>query len=67
MHEVYFEIECRSKRYAKELLHSFEDAKLIDDDDNWIQLPAANHYSYRQSYDNICHIADSIFDIVPQE
>ena len=67
MHEVYFEIECRSKRYAKELLHSFEDAKLIDDDYNWIQLPAANHYSYRQSYDNICHIADSIFDIVPQE
>ena len=60
-----FQIECKTKTYAKKLLEKFEEGDWSDDDNKWIKLPECTHYTKVQSFKKICEIVEEIFDIIP--
>lgn len=65
-HEVKLQIVCKTKKYAKELLGAFENSTYIDNDEYRIQLPNAEHSSYKNSYNSICAIVEQIFEEIPE-
>ena len=64
-HKVKIQIECKTKKYAKELLETIEGSSYIDDDERWIQLEDLSHYSYQRSNKKICDTVDKLMEIIP--
>lgn len=65
-HVVDFQIECKTKKYANELLSQFEGSNYIDADKNWVKLPTCLHYSKAKSFRKICKVIENIFNIIPE-
>lgn len=47
-HELRVQIECKTKKYARELLEVFEGSDYIDDDERWIKIPYQTHFKYQK-------------------
>ena len=61
------QIECNTKRYAKELLEIFEDSIYAEDGNEYlIQLPDVEHSSYKNSYKNIISVVELVFEEIPE-
>ena len=65
-HELKIQIECRTKKYARELLGIFEPSVYCDNDEYQIQLPNGEHGSFKHSYKNICERIEYIFELIPE-
>ena len=65
-HKLRFQIECKTKKYARELLESFEDSTYVDDNEYVIQLPDAEHSSYNNSYKSIVSVVEQVFEKIPE-
>lgn len=65
-HKLRVQIECKTKKYAKELLNTFEGSGYIDDDENWIQLPDLYHGSKKDTYRKLCKVVESVFEVIPE-
>ena len=65
-HELRVQIECKTKKYARELLEVFEGSDYIDDDERWIKIPYQNHFKYQKTYRDLAKVLENIFDIIPE-
>lgn len=65
-HKLRFQIKCKTKKYAGELLESFENSTYADDDEYVILLPDAEHSSYNNSYKSIVSVVEQVFEKIPE-
>lgn len=65
-HDLRIQIECKTKKYAKELLKVFEGSDYIDDDERWIKLPYQKHFKNQKTYRDLANVLENIFDIIPE-
>ncbi|MGM9693062.1 MAG: hypothetical protein ACI3X6_07605 [Alloprevotella sp.] len=65
-HELRVQIECKTKKYAKELLEVFEESDYINDDERWIEIPYQTHFKYQKTYGDLAKVLENIFDIIPE-
>ena len=65
-HELRIQIECKTKKYAKELLEVFNDSDYIDGDERWVQVPSLNHFKQQKTYNALAKVLDEIFDEIPE-
>lgn len=65
-HELRVQIECKTKKYAKELLEVFEESDYINDDEKWIKIPYQTHFKYQKTYRDLAKVLENIFDIIPE-
>ena len=64
-HELSIQIECKTKKYAKELLEVFDDSKYIDDDERWLQIPSLQHFKQQKSYNALVKVLEKLFEEIP--
>lgn len=65
-HELRIQIECKTKKYAKELLEVFEGSTYIDDDERWIKIPYQKHFKYQKTYRDLAKVLENIFEKIPE-
>ena len=65
-HELRIQIECKTKKYAKELLEVFEGSTYINDDERWIKIPYQNHFKYQKTYRDLAKVLENIFEKIPE-
>lgn len=66
-HKLKIQIECNTKKYAKELLNIFGNSSYIDEDEKWVQLPDLYHGSKKNTYKKLCKVVESVFEVIPEE
>lgn len=64
-HELSIQIECKTKKYAKELLEVFEDSEYIDDDERWLQIPSLQHFKQQKTYNALAMVLEKLFKEIP--
>ena len=66
-HKVNLRVECKTKKYAKELLETIDGSSYFDDDERCVQLDNLSHYSYQRSNKKICDAVDKLMEIIPEQ
>ncbi len=64
-HELCIQIECKTKKYAKELLKILEDSEYIDDDERWLQIPSLQHFKQQKTYNDLAKVLEKLFEKIP--
>ena len=65
-HELRIQIECKTKKYAKELLEVFNDSDYIDGNERWVQVPYLKHFKQQKTYKALAKVLDEIFEVIPE-
>ncbi len=65
-HELCFELECKTKKYAKELLETIEGSSYIDDDEYRLQITPLEHFKKEKTYNNLSEKLEELFEVIPE-
>ncbi len=65
-HEVKIQFECKTKKYAKELINLLESCSYIDEDERWVQIPSLVHFKKTKTIKALSAEIEEIFDVVPE-
>lgn len=65
-HELKLQIECNTKKMAKDLLSVFNDSQLREDDERWLFLASENHSSKSKTYKVLSNRIEKIFEGIAQ-
>ena len=65
-HELKIQIECKTKKYAKELYEIFDSTSYIDEGEKCIQFENLTHYTKCKTYNKLCKVIESIYEAIPE-
>lgn len=65
-HDLKIQFECKTKKYAKELLGILDGCCYIDDDERWVQLPSLVHFKKTKTINKLSEKIEEIFEVVPE-
>lgn len=65
-HELKIEIDCQTKKLAKELCDIFEDSSIDEEENRLLYLPLMNHSTKARTYKKLCAIIEDIFEEIPE-
>ena len=65
-HELKIQIECKTKKYAKELYEIFDSTSYIDEEEKCIQFENLTHYTKCKTYNKLCKVIESIYEAIPE-
>lgn len=63
-HELKIQFECKTKKYAKELLESLKDCSYIDHDERIVQIPSLIHFKKGNTFKKLSAKIKEIFEVV---
>ncbi len=66
-HEIWIQIECQTKKYAKELLEVLEDSSYVGDNERLIQIPSLEHFKYLKTYNALAKVLEQLFEVIPEK
>ncbi len=65
-HNLEIHIECKTKKYAKELMEVFEGSDYIDGNERLVRIPSQEHFKHQETYKNLGKALEKIFEIIPE-
>ena len=65
-HELKIEIDCQTKKIAKELCDIFEDSSIDEEENRLLYLPSMNHSTKARTYKKLCNVIEDIFEEIPE-
>ena len=63
-HELRIQLECKTKKYAKELLETIKGSSYIDDNEYWLQITSLEHFKKETSYNSLSKKLEELFEVI---
>lgn len=64
-HELCIQLECKTKKYAKELLETIKGSSYIDDNEYWLQITSLEHFKKETTYNSLSKKLEELFEVIP--
>lgn len=64
-HELCIQLECKTKKYAKELLETIKGSSCIDDNEYWLQITSLEHFKKETTYNSLSKKLEELFKVIP--
>lgn len=65
-HELCIQLQCKTKKYAKELLETIEGSSYVDDDEYWLQITSLEHCKKEKTYNSLSKKLEELFVVIPE-
>lgn len=65
-HELCIRLECKTKKYAKELLETIKDSSYLNDDEYWLQITSLKHFKKETTYNSLSKKLEELFKVIPE-
>lgn len=66
-HELRIQIECDTKKYAKELFEVLENSSYVADNERLVQVPSLEHFKYLKTYNALAKVFEHLFEVIPEK
>lgn len=64
-HELRIQLECKTKKYAKELLETIKGSSYIDDNEYRLQITCLEHFKKETTYNSLSKKLEELFKVIP--
>lgn len=64
-HELCIQFECKTKKYAKELLETIKGSSCINDNECWLQITSLKHFKKEATYNSLSKKLEELFKVIP--
>lgn len=65
-HKLVVQIQCYTTEMANKLLGVFDNSKIKDNDEKFVQLQYMSHYTKKNTFGKLCQVIESIFENIPE-